>query len=98
MLLSTDVAVSLTVAHGVNPDGTITVAVEADKVAAFVTLTTLAQGRFSDNCVLLLPAQPLTLQFIPFGQPQQALQLLENSTRVEHAAMYANRRQTEPMA
>ena len=53
--------------------------------ALFVTLTTLAQGRFSDNAFAVLPGSPKTVTFEPFGDAFNAT-LLESSLRVEHLA------------
>ena len=49
-------------------------------------LTTLANGRFSDNAFLMTPAKPLTIQFVPFGDLDLAK--LKASLRVEHVAAY----------
>ena len=62
------------------------VAVTTDKVALFVTLTTLAQGRFSDNAFLLLPGAPKVVQFVPFEGFDAAE--LAATLRVEHANGY----------
>lgn len=48
-----------------------------------MTLTTLAQGRFSDNAFALVPGQT-NLSFIPIGVLDRAV--LEKSLRVEHLA------------
>lgn len=72
------------VAHTVNKDGTVDINVSTDKVALYVTLTTLAQGRFSDNAFLLTSTQ--TIRFIPFGPLDMGL--LRSSLRLEHLAAY----------
>lgn len=77
--------VDVVVGQGINADGTVDVTVKADHVALFVTLTTLAHGRFSDNAFLLLPGSR-TLRFVPFGTADLAL--LTSSIRVEHVATY----------
>lgn len=66
-------------------DGTVPIVLTSDKTALFVVLTTLAQGRFSDNAVIIAPGQT-TLSFIPWGPLELAL--LTSSLRVEHVAMY----------
>lgn len=60
--------------------GTVHVKVSTDNIALFVTLTTLAAGRFEDNCFLL--ENEKTVEFIPFGKMD--LDLLKSSLRVEH--------------
>ena len=52
------------------------------QVALFVTFTTLAQGRFSDNAFMLAPNAPKVVRFVPFAgfSPDE----LRNSLRVEH--------------
>ena len=80
---------SFKIAETANTDGTIDIAVSSDKVALWVTLTTLAQGRFSDN-VFFLPATTKVVQFIPFG-PSTAKDdhaVLEASLRIEDFSMY----------
>lgn len=64
------------------------ITVSADHVALYVTLTTLAQGRFSDNAFLLLPgaAQARQIEFVPFTGFDFAE--LKSSLRVEHVAGY----------
>lgn len=81
--------ISLKIAEKANADGTIDIAVTSDKVALWVTLTTQAQGRFSDNA-FLLPATTKTVQFIPFSKSTAAddLSSLKQSLRVEDYSMY----------
>jgi beta-mannosidase len=67
------------------PNGELGVTLESDLLAAFVTLTTLAQGRFSDNAFLMLPGTTRVL-FMPWA-PEQASVLTE-TLRVEHMATY----------
>jgi beta-mannosidase len=67
----------------------VPITVTADGGAAlFVTLTTLAQGRFSDNAFLLPPgdAAAVTIDFLPFG-PLDA-DALATTLRVEHFGLY----------
>jgi beta-mannosidase len=78
--------VKFTVATAANVDGTVDITVTTDKVAVYVTLTTLANGRFSDNAFLLLPTKPMSVQFLPFGELDTAK--LQSSLRVEHVASY----------
>ena len=78
--------VQLVVASATNADGSMDIGVSADHVAVFVTLTTRADGRFSDNAFLLLPSTGATVQFVPFGPLD--LDLLKSSLRVEHLASY----------
>jgi len=79
---------SWAVAPAPNADGSIDVTVAAAAApAAFVTLTTLAQGRFSDN-VFWLPQKGAsrTVTFIPFGALDEAA--LRTTLRVEHLQQY----------
>jgi beta-mannosidase len=61
------------------------VTLKSDKFAVFVTLTTRAQGRFSDNAFLLFPGTK-QVQFLWFGTPDVAT--LKSTLRVEHVQMY----------
>ena len=61
------------------------ITVTADHVAMYVTLTTLAHGRFSDNAFLLDDGKA-TVQFIPFGDLDLAT--LKASLRIEDASTY----------
>jgi len=72
--------VHATVATKPNVDGSVDVALKADKTALYVILTTLAHGRFSDNAFALTGST--VVQFVPFG----ALDLgtLSKTLRVEH--------------
>jgi beta-mannosidase len=81
--------VTFEVAGFVNDDGSVDVTVASDAFALYVTLTTLAQGRFSDNAMVVLPGADAKLKFLPFGKGDAGLPAeLEASLRVEHAASY----------
>ena len=85
----TPLALTVTVATEPNADGSIDVTItradsSSTNAALFVTLTTAANGRFSENVFVL--HRPTTIQFIPFGPLQQAL--LISTVRVEHVADY----------
>eukprot|EP00913_Durusdinium_trenchii_P024512 g23011.t1 len=58
-----------------------------DRTALYVTLTSLAQGRFSDNAFVMAPGRG-TVKFIPFVQSSSLLEELKKSLRVEHLQMY----------
>ena len=77
--------VHFTVAPTANPDGTIDITVTADKVVVYLTFTTLAQGRFSDNAFVMLPGVH-TIQFLPIQGFVMAE--LTSSLRAEHVASY----------
>ena len=77
--------VAFTVADSPNPDGSVKITVTSDKFALYVTLTTLAQGRFSDNTFCMLPGTT-TVDFVPIAGFDMAE--LKSSLRVEHAALY----------
>jgi len=64
-------------------DGSIAITLSASAPAMYVTLTTLAQGRFSDNS-FAVPQGETKLSFIPFGAPD--VDTLKSSLRVEHLA------------
>lgn len=66
-------------------DGSVPITLSASATALFVHLTTLAQGRFSDNSMLLRPGNT-TVSFLPWGPLDVGL--LESSLRVEHVKMY----------
>lgn len=77
--------VTAKVATQPNTDGSVDVTVTTDKFALYVTLTTLAQGRFSENAFVMLGSTTKTIKFLPIeGFEMSQLQ----STRVEHAAAY----------
>ena len=84
-------ALSFRIADAANADGTIDIAVTSDKVALWVTLTSLAQGRFSDNA-FFLPATSKTVRFVPFSSNASAvadnMAALITSLRVEDYSMY----------
>ncbi len=81
------VAVALALAPAPDADGSTAVTLTASGGAAFyVTLFTLADGRFSDNCVLLLPGQPQMLRFVPFREGQG--EVLAATLRVEHLGQH----------
>lgn len=67
-------------------DGSTPVTLSAQGGAAlYVTLTSTAQGRFSDNAVLVLPGRDVQLSFLPW-LPGEVV--TPANTRVEHVAIY----------
>lgn len=75
------------VAGKVNDDGSVDVTVTATKTPAlFVTLTTIAQGYFSDNA-FLMKAPTQVVKFVPIGPLD--LNALQSSIRVEDVSLYA---------
>ena len=91
--MSLDATASVTAAVGADlrptPDGlAVSVTVRADKTALLVTLTTLAQGRFSDNVLMLAAGSSTALDFVFFGDAD--LGLLSSTLRVESANRYAS--------
>uniref|UniRef100_A0A7S0IZA9 beta-mannosidase n=1 Tax=Calcidiscus leptoporus TaxID=127549 RepID=A0A7S0IZA9_9EUKA len=72
--------VTATAATSPNSDGSVNISVRTDRTALYVTLTTLANGRFSDNAFALTGSA--VLKFIPFGLLN--LSQLTKSLRVEH--------------
>lgn len=82
--------VSFKIAEKANVDGTIDIAVTSGKVVAlWVTLTSMAQGHFSDNA-FFLPATTKTVKFIPFSKSTatEDLETLKSTLRVEDFSMY----------
>ena len=77
--------VQFTVAKSANADGSVDITVVTDKVAVYLTFTTLAQGRFSDNAFVMLPGTQ-TIQFLPIQG--FLMSDLTSSLRAEHAASY----------
>jgi hypothetical protein len=79
------------VAASPNADGSANITVSSDAAALFVTLTSAAPGRFSDNAFLVLPSAPRLVVWLPFvaGDAEADLALLRSSLRVEDYSMYA---------
>ena len=77
--------VQFTVAKSANADGSVDITVITDKVAVYLTFTTLAQGRFSDNAFVMLPGTQ-KIQFLPIQG--FLISDLTSSLRAEHAASY----------
>jgi len=73
--------VTSTVSSTPNAEGSVDVTLATAATALFVTLTTAAQGRFSDNAFALRPGTS-TIQFVPWGALD--LELLKSTLRVEH--------------
>jgi len=72
----------------------IEVTLSKGATALYVTLTSAAPGRFSDNAFLMTAAMsPLKIEFVPF-QPATKdaamVALLTKSLRVEHVALYSS--------
>lgn len=72
--------------EGVDSAAAVPIVLHADQFALYVTLTTLAQGRFDDNAFVMMPGPRIVL-FHPF-EGFAAAELV-SSLRVEHAAAYA---------
>lgn len=84
-----DPALAVIVAPAPNADGSVNVTVTAAAApAAFVTLTTQAPGRFTDNSFWVGPAAgaTTTVAFLPFGHLDY--ELLASTLRVEHLQQY----------
>ena len=86
-----DAKLALEVADAVNPDRSINITVTCDRVALWVTLTTAAQGRLSDNAFFLRAAARV-VRFVPFGvvPAAETLATLRATLRVEDYSMYAS--------
>lgn len=88
--------VTLKTATVANEDGSIDVTVRSNNFSLYVTLTTLANGRFSENAFMLTRNDQLSsaavgfqrvITFIPFNGSVD-ISLLATSIRVEHVAAY----------
>lgn len=66
-------------------DGSVPITLVASATAVFVTLTTEAQGRFSDN-TLILPPGVTEVSFLPWSPVN--LTVLSATLRVESLASY----------
>jgi hypothetical protein len=65
-------------------DDTVPITLTANATALYVVLTTRAQGRFSDNAVVLEAGQKV-VEFLPWSElDAQGVALLKSSLRVEH--------------
>lgn len=76
-------SVTTSVKSELNEDGSVDIEVEADQTAVYVMLSTLAQGRFSDNVFTMAPGKKV-VQFVPIGQDKADVEVLQTSLRVEH--------------
>jgi len=72
--------------QGVNKEGSVDISVVSTEVAVYVTLTTEANGRFSDNVFVLNKSQEKKITFIPFGVLD--INKLKSTLRVEHVQLY----------
>lgn len=68
-----------------NSNGGADITLQSNAVAVYTILTTTAQGRFSDNVLLLLPGSTV-VTFIPYGSLDIAT--LKSTLRVEHVQLY----------
>jgi hypothetical protein len=78
-----------TVSGTANPDGSVAVTVRASAAALYVTLTTLDQGRFSENAFVMAGGEVRELLFLPIpGAPLPDPAALGATLRVDHLALY----------
>jgi len=77
--------VSANISEFQNAEGSVDIHLKSDAFALYVTLTTLAQGRFEDNAFVMLPGTKM-LKFFPFVGFKMAE--LKESLRIEHTASY----------
>ena len=68
--------------------GNIELTVTSTATAIYVWLSTLEQGRFSDNAFVLLPGVTKTVWFLSFDEVGTSTAALKKSLRVEHLGMY----------
>ena len=69
-----------------NSDGTFDVTLSTNATALYVTLTTAAHGRFSDNFFAMPAGSSRVVKFVPFSTFDATT--LAPSLRVEHLQMY----------
>lgn len=86
------VSVTFEVASVANSDGSVDITVSSTGVAVYVSLTTAAAGRFSDNGFFLVPPSKV-IRYIPFTAPAD-IPTLTSTLRVEHLAQYTQARLT----
>ncbi len=93
--LPRNVTVDATITVANETDGTAVITLRASGgVALFVTIVAAANGRFSDNSMLVLPDTPREVRFLPFLPPGDAegaskcVQTLRETLRVEHMAAH----------
>jgi len=77
---------SLSIVANADQTADITVTKTSPNTALFVTLTTLANGRFSDNAFVMVD-KSVTVKFISFDY-ELNIALLRSSLRVEHIGTY----------
>jgi beta-mannosidase len=68
------------------PGGSVSIRVKSDGFALYVTLTSLAQGRFEPNAFIIPAAGEQVVAFVPFEGFDVAT--LASTLRVQHVAMY----------
>ena len=75
-----------------NPDGSVSVYLNTNATAVFVTLTTTEQGVFDDNAFLLTTAEcPRIVNLLPIiGAGAVEPAALVASLRIEHLAIYSD--------
>eukprot|EP00026_Physarum_polycephalum_P002050 Phypoly_transcript_02054.p1 GENE.Phypoly_transcript_02054~~Phypoly_transcript_02054.p1 ORF type:complete len:936 (+),score=107.47 Phypoly_transcript_02054:132-2939(+) len=83
----TNFPLNFTVASQPNSDGSVDIIVSKSSPALglYVTLTTAAQGRFSDNSFIMTDPS-VKIQFVPFGALD--LSTLTSTLRIEHLGNY----------
>ena len=84
--------VSAVVASQPNLDGTVNITISSNTVALFVTLTSSAPGRFSDNAFLYRPLSSPNriITWTPFemGNATEDIDLLQKTLRVDDMSAY----------
>lgn len=83
--------VTITTVVSPNDNGSASITLQSDFLALYVTLTTSAQGRFSENALHLRPSQDLTVEFLAVDKNDVNVTLLSSTLRVEHLGMYLGR-------
>ena len=75
----------VTFSVGQQQSAAVPITISSDNFALYVTLTTLAQGRFEDNAFVMLPGTKV-VNFYPFEG--FSIAELKATLRVEHTATY----------
>lgn len=79
--------VQVILAPSPNADGSVNITLSTDGSALYITLVTLAQGRFSDNAFHMWgPGGTRVVQFLPWGPLDY--EALQSSLRVDHVRAY----------
>ena len=80
-----DARINLTIGEA-NAHGRVPITLRSSRTALYVTMTTLAAGRFERNTFMLHAGTPTVVEFLPWAGFDEAV--LRRSLRVESLASY----------